>query len=658
MKLSLALSLLAVSVTHAALPLKQVVLFDSGVGYFERSDTVKDGDSIEMTFTSDQMMDVIKSLLILDGKGGAPTVTYDARDPLDRTLRAFRIYLGDNPERHTLLNRLRGVPVRVKVRGGEAVEGTVVGAEMTTVRDDEDTFERWFLNLSVDGVIHTMDFDTMESFEVLDEGVREDIAKSLELMAANLDQGKKAMRLTFGEGGSREVRLGYLLEAPVWKTSYRLNIEEKSVFLQGWAHVENTSDEDWKDIALSLVSGKPLSFVQNLYDPLYVKRPVVENDVGTSAPPPVYQDAMEAFGGEGDMLMAAESAAPAAAPAPMRFSRMAKGIAPQEMQPQVKTREAGELFEYAIDKPLTLPRQQSAMVPIVNQSVKGRSLSIFNEGVNDVHPLNGVELENTSGLSLKGGPITVIEAGIYAGDARIADLMAGDKRLLSFSIDLSRDVRVERDSKAEEIVSVKIQRGAVTTSRKLVQDTTYVIRNKGKEARTVIVEHPRRQGWELGGERKADEETPELYRFFSDVPVATAPSKLAVREVQIQQQSMHIGQMDPASIGYYLNQKVISAGVREALSKAAALQAQAAKLEEELRDLEQRYAAIERDQTRIRENMNTVSRTSDTYTKWERKLAEQEEAIYSIQTRREQAGLELRQKQAERDEFLSNLNLE
>ena len=121
-----------------------------------------------------------------------------------------------------------------------------------------------------------------------------EVKKALETLALSHDTQKKAVSLSFAGEGKRTVKVGYVVENPIWKTSYRLVLDKKGKpFLQGWAVVENTQDEDWKDVRMALVSGRPISFQMDLYQPLYVPRPMVEPELFASLRPPTYQGAME-----------------------------------------------------------------------------------------------------------------------------------------------------------------------------------------------------------------------------------------------------------------------------------------------------------------------------------------------------------------------------
>lgn len=649
------------------IPLKEVVLFTSGVGYFERAGNVTDTASAELTFTTDQINDVIKSLILIDESGGnISAVTYDSRDPVEKTLGSFRVDLSDNPGLPALLNRLRGVQVRVRA-ASQVREGRVVGVESKVLpaEDDNAAFKDVLTLMGAEG-LYAVALDTVQQIEVMDKTITEDIQKALEVLAHSHVSGRKGVRLGFAGKGQRQVRVGYMMEMPLWRTSYRLVIKEAGLFLQGWAHVENTTDEDWGQVKLSLVSGRPLSFVQNLYDPLYIRRPVVEEEIEGAIVPPSYQSSLkpmeaagavaemamnEAYDMEGDERRMMKAMAPAA-PAALALGRGGGGVVSR-----AAGRETGELFEYAIEDAVTLPRQQSAMIPIVNEDIKGEPLSIFNESVNSRNPLNGVEIDNTSKQHLMHGPVTVFEGGIYAGDGRLADTRPAEKKLLSYALDLACEVKKERDAEPEEIVSMKIVHGALFLQRKYVDVSKYTINNKRTKKRQVMIEHPARTGWDVIEPKTVPEKTMDLYRFR----LWAEPEKaleFIVKEQRISQQTVGLSNLDDRNIGIYLSQRVISRPVREALEKLALLQRDLAKVRMQREAIEKRIQAISADQDRLRQNMQTVAHGSDNYTRWERKLSQQEDELEQITGQLDKLQSDERLKQNEIDNFIASLNVE
>jgi len=408
------------------LPITRVTLYTSGVGYFERGGEIEGDARLTLYFPVGSVNDVLKSLVLLDGGGGgiAP-VTYAAQDPVHKALAAFSLDVGDNPDRATLLGRMRGVAVTLTTDDHAPLTGIISGVETQTVflPEGQGTTERPLLTVLAGDALHTVPLDSVRSLQINDAALADELRQALAAVAQGRDAGKRPVTLTFSGEGRRAVQIGYLLEAPAWQTSYRLVLGD-TPRLQGWALVQNTGQDDWSDAHLSLVSGRPISFIQDLYTPLYVHRPTVQPRIPASPTPQTYASDMMAQGialEEPVMVGAVMAAAPA--PAGPRVSRACKATDMAElggsgMNPaqaalgSVAATGASlgaALFAYHIDVPVSVPRQQSAMIPFVAAPVQAERVSVYNSRVQADHPLSGVRLKNTTDLHLMGGPLTVFD---------------------------------------------------------------------------------------------------------------------------------------------------------------------------------------------------------------------------------------------------------
>src|SRR5712671_1082992 len=429
-------------------PVKVVVLFSSGVGYFEHIGTVKGDSSTELRFKTQQINDILKSLVLQDtGQGKVSTIVYPSQDPIGKTLSSFQVDISRNPPLGELLNQLRGAKVKVSV-GPEMISGTILGLEKRQKAVEKGQIEIWQLNLISGATVRSIPLEEVTRLDLEDPTLQEELTKALTALAEARGQDKKPVTINFQGEGERLVRVGYVVETPIWKTSYRLLFGQQNAkpMLQGWAIVENQTDNDWNDIELSLVSGRPISFIQELYQPLYIPRPVVQPELFASLRPQTYEAGMdfakkEALADRDSMNLAGTLAKDGA----MAGRRMRSGLAaaaasggmfgasgrsPAEeladkpidasasIASVASAGKIGELFQYRIENTISLPRQKSAMIPIITDAVEVEKLSIYNPNVLPKNPLNGARLKNTTKKHLLQGPITVIEAGSYAGDAR------------------------------------------------------------------------------------------------------------------------------------------------------------------------------------------------------------------------------------------------
>jgi len=648
---------LGATATAADLPLEQVVLFSSGVGYFHREGRVQGDTTVELSFRTAQINDLLKSLVLQDFDGGtiAP-VTYAPEEPIGRALSSFAVDISDNPALYELLNQLRGVEAEIKSSDGTKT-GTIVGTETQQKSVEDSILEFEVVNLLTETGLTQEPIWHIKSIRILDEQVDSDLRKALEVLAGSRDVDKRPVTLSFRGTGERHVSAGYLLETPVWKTSYRLVVEDEGLFLQGWAIVENTTDDDWDAVGLTLVSGRPVSFIQNLYEPLYVPRPEVPPSVAAVPRPRLYDRALDEYE-ELEEAVAAEEAAPprqakmAARSAPGGVA--SAGLAamapppspgplpvPPSVTPAFALGEAGaaamaagekvgELFQYAIDQPVTIGRQKSAMIPIVHKPTDGEKVSVYNAGADARFPYNGVKLKNTTGLNLMGGPITVFDGGIYAGDALIEDLAPDEDRLLTYAVDLDIEVEQKSKSRAEEILTVKIVRGTLEVTRKHRRETDYTAKSVSADERTLLIEHPLSADWELIEPEKPDERTRSVYRFRLDME-PKAKAELKVVEEQPISQSVALTDADADSVAVFVRMDKVSEAVKAALQRVIEMKTKLADIQRQIAEREGRLEEIGEEQARIRENMKQLDRNSELYKQYVQKFTDQETEYEKLQ---------------------------
>src|SRR5215212_4652139 len=272
------------------LPIKRVVVFSSGVGYFQHQGKIKGDASVDLKFRVSNINDLLKSMVLEDRGGGQiSTVTYGSRDPITKTLQTFSIDLTKAPTLGQLLSQIRGE--QIEMDAPNRVVGTIIGVEKRReVNAEKQLVEVEYLNLLTDEGLRRISLDSVGRIKLSNPQLDAELRQALKVLAAGHATDKKTVTMKFLGKGEREVRVGYIQEAPVWKTSYRLVLDEKEKpFLQGWAIVENTTDTDWKDVRLSLVSGRPISFVMDLYSPLYATRPTIVPELFASLRPQIYE---------------------------------------------------------------------------------------------------------------------------------------------------------------------------------------------------------------------------------------------------------------------------------------------------------------------------------------------------------------------------------
>ncbi|MGA2975855.1 MAG: hypothetical protein ABSF77_11155 [Spirochaetia bacterium] len=629
-------------------PLSSLVLFTSGVGYYQHDGVVEGNARMELTFSASQINDLLKSLVLRDLDGGAiESVTYSSRDPITRTLKSFSIDLTAATTLAGLLTQTRGESIEVTMAGGNTTTGAIIGVETRQATSGpKGDVAGEFLDLNTTAGVTSLALIDVQGIRFLRKEVQDDLAQALQVLSSSHGVEKKKVVLHFTGTGKRRVRIGYILEAPVWKTSYRLVLGDTGQhLLQGWAMVENTSDTDWRAVVLTLVSGRPITFTMDLYQPLYIQRPEVQLELYQSLVPKTNQMAMEEQAAETeaataeDRLAAPAPAAAAKTAAPQRESLAqpsgAGGAAAPEfsvsqgVSAAASGAQVGELFQYAIDKPVTLPRQQSALLPILNQQVTGERYSLYNESTDPRYPLNAVKLKNASTLHLMQGPITVFDAGSYAGDAQITDLAPGAEQLVTYAMDLDTEVEAVQGAAPVTLVSVKISKGIFLYTSKAQRERDYNIKNRGSRSRAVLIEYPYQSDWTLSSPKEPLERTRDAYRFA--VPVAAGMSgTLSVVETRMISQSISLSSMGSDQVALYMRSTVVSQAVKNALQKLAGLQQKIADTAAQRTAKEARVAAINDDQSRIRDNMDRLSEGSDLYKRYVKILTDEEDELAKL----------------------------
>jgi len=612
-------------------------------------------------------------------------------------LRSFAVNLTNNPSFGQILNQARGEKVEAVLQQGAGTQpgtltGVIVGVEHKKEAVGKDVIEGEFFNLWCAEGMRSVKLGDVQRVRFLNPVMDSEVKKALEVLAMSHDTQKKAVTLNFSGEGKRAVKVGYVVENPIWKTSYRLVLDKKDKpFLQGWAVVENTQDEDWNNVRMGLIAGRPISFQMDLYQPLYVSRPVVEPELFASLRPPTYSGDLGkisrlmgsverrlemARGGPESQKIEREVRARLDELIKQRMIQQQGGGAGsgggangswgelpdklalnQGVHSAAAATELGDYFQYIIENPVTLPRQKSAMLPIVNQEVEATKVSIYNERTHAKFPLLGLRFKNTTKLHLMQGPITVFENSSYAGDARILDLQPKEERLISYAIDLGVEVEPVVHESKDHIIQVKVVKGVLEATHKVRDSKTYTIKNRTEHDRTVLIEHPYRPQFKLLTPEKAEERARDVYRF--EVPVASG--KTAKRDVVEETEQLHqtaIANFDDQTVRFFIGQGVTSEKVKAAIQQAVALKTRLATTQQEIAHKERRLKDISDDQARLRANLKEVPPVSDAYKRYVKKFDDQETEIEQLQDAIKKLQEQKHLQRKEYDKFLVELNVE
>ncbi|MEW6282965.1 MAG: hypothetical protein AB1758_30410, partial [Candidatus Eremiobacterota bacterium] len=527
----------------------RVVLYKHGVGYFERIEEVQGHAEIRLSFKASEMNDVLKSLSLVDADGGTvQSVSYDNAKPVETLLAEVALDIPAQGAAAALLGRIRGAAVGLSV-GNKKFEGRVVGLEPLQKLTENGVLTSSRLTLlDANGALLSFDLTEVGNLTFQEESIRRDLAYYFETLTHSYKRDSKSLIVHARGEGKRKIHIRYVVETPVWKTSYRILLpedEKGKPFLEGYALVDNTQDEDWDDVALTLVAGLPISFIHDLYTPRFIRRKEVEVQRESVAGPVFAEEEMAMFGAVPEV----EPPPPPGAPAPARAVMMMRHVdslgdtmqLASRRREQARDRAAetvaqsvGDLFQYSLRHPVTVHRNQSALVPIVADEFEGRRVVLYNRAQRAENPFSAVELKNSTGLTLEGGPLVVSEGETYAGEAMLDTLKPNDRRIVPYAVDLGVLVEAEHDHRDEDVSFIRVANGTMELHSARLETRTYRFKNKDKRVKQCWLEHPIAAG-KLFDTPEPDETTAHFYRFL----VRLAPEQVTGFTVRERHDRVH-----------------------------------------------------------------------------------------------------------------------
>jgi len=769
------------------LPVRRVVLYKGGVGYFEHLGQVRGDQNVGIDFTSSQLNDVLQSLTVLDLNGGRITgIDYNSEAPFSQRLGTLGLPLRANTNLSKFLAALRGTRLEIR-NGNSTITGRLLSVERKTRVSGGTTLEVDLATMVSDGgEVRTVEITPAVSVRVADPNVNREVGRYLSLLASTHQQDLRRMTIAAAGSGARQLYVSYISEVPIWKTTYRIVLPTKAddkPLLQGWAIVDNTTGEDWDNVELSLVAGAPQSFIQQLSQPYYARRPVVPLPQTAELTPQTHASAMlgglgglsgvvtdpsgavipnaqvrisntetgaasstttdnqgryefddlaagnyrlefhmngfqtsviqgVAIGGNGEQTQNATlqvGSASQTVEVTSEFSRLntyAKLQAPRmgaagsgrelgngsgagvgrgygstggvlggiiggAPEPLLEARgrtsaaaegaNLGDLFEYKLKDRVTIRKNESALVPIVQVHIAAEKVSLWNNSLGSQRPLRALWLTNSSPLTLDGGSFTVLEDEAFAGEGLTDPIKPGERRLVSYAADLGVRVDAKSESRPQRVTRVRIWRGVMSMTRELQQSTTYTVRDDDTTPRTVLIEHPLRVGWKLaGGTPKPEETTSNVYRFRVSVkPKET--SKLEVGESEPLDTRYEISNVTDDQITLFLRQKSINAEVEAALRKIVEQKNRVAALDAEISRRNNEKQKIYDDQQRIRENLKALKGSPEERAltqRYTQQLADQETRLETLQKETQDFQTKRDQAQDDLNTMIQNLSLD
>jgi hypothetical protein len=655
------------------LEVKRVIIFKHGVSYFILEGTQKGIGTFELEFKIDEMNDVLKSLFVLDTseKGYISSISYDAALDTYQLLRSVMLDIPDTDSFSSLITQIKGAQVNLTIGTSEKLTGTIMGIEyIEKLNKEGKVTEKLLPLLKEDGIITKIPFSEISSLEIVNEDLKKDLKFFLDTVIAGKKKDAKKISINCESGGDdsvdRKIIVSYIRESPVWKTSYRLimtraQAEEEKCLLSGWCMVENTTNQDWEEISLSLVAGMPVSFIYDFYRPIFIDRPRIQPPRVLSARPTDIEEGLEMdkFDDYRDRKKEKSSrrapAKPMASPAVMApppmpgggagmFGGMTMADSTSEVsvmeklksQTSVQTKDMGELFEYNISNLVSIKRKHSALVPILTEEIKARRILLYNPNEMGKNPNACLEITNNTPLTLERGPVTIIYDENLAGEAIIPFLNKEDTRLLNYAVEQA--VIITREQKTEHL---KVHR--VTASGNYVYEyyntnmsSFYKIKNKTNEEKTLYLDHPKTGGYKITDSPVEPEETPNYWRFKITLKPKDA-IKFDLKEQYENYSSYYLWNWNKddffKKISFYISKKFIDEKLEGQLKEIANLIGEANDLNEKKEKMDIERDQMTDEQARIRENISvlgTSSQESALREKYVKKFSIQEERFEKI----------------------------
>ncbi len=701
------------------LPLKRVILYSNGVAYFERRGRVSGKAEINLAFKQAQVDDVLKSLVVLDlGRGRVGAVSYNSSAPPAARLNEIPFSIeaaSDDSATGGLagvLQQLQGAKVSVTTSTRTATGSIItIGERQIAAGMGEDKVKSFvkthtIILASESGELQSFDLNEVRAVKLLDEGAKSDLSQFAEASASARRRDAKTITVTSEGEAEREMVVSYTVATPIWKTTYRVVLDQTGKpFFQGWAIVDNVGEEDWTDVALSMVSGTPVSFIQPIQKPMYRYRPIVPIPQDLNLNPQVYDpEAGVGSGigmGQGSGMGAGRGAGLAALgglakneqarivpPLPAGpsqyqqgqsqsmnvdavanatgFARPATSVSDaltggtSGVEAAAQGEEVGELFEYRIEQPVTVRKDRSALIPILQTKMEGERVSLFNEATRRDRPMNGIRLKNTSKLTLEGGALTVLDGDAYAGEALIERLKPEEQRFISFGLDLGSLVTTKFKSERRPVFLVRARNGVFETHYYLSETKTYTIINQTDKERVLYIEHPLRTGWKLADTLKPTSQTLNYYRFRIELKPG-ARVEFPVSETQALMDSYQLSNISTRDVELFITNRYIDAKTRVELEKLVEIKGRIDRTHVRIQTLENEAEEIDEDQKRLRENIKSLKDTADAkqlIARYIAKADQQETRLEQINREKKEAQAEAGRLQAELAAAIKAMNLE
>ncbi len=678
----------------AKLPIREMVLYKHGVGYFVRGGQFE-GDHITLEFLTDDINDVLKSLTVLDRAGGKVLgVNYQTEPSINFRNANSSITLSPTNSQLDLIRDLRGRLVTCTIRRDEAIlelTGRIVGVE---AMEKGRTSHRMVLQTDAND-IHFFDLEGLLNLIIHDEQSQQDLTWFLDKSLNSKQRQRVNVRLT---EGVHNLTMSYVAPSPTWRVSYRFVAEADADnpsgrgLLQGWGVFDNNFNEDLEDVQVTFVAGQPISFVYDLYSATIPPRPIVEDEarvlsdaiafgsvtagapIGMATGATHFEDAEPQAKAAGGLLRRIDGGKRAQAmQAPMDGTDRIRTQLQSELS-QLSTREEikqksevlmqrlldeeslvmsrrdrnmilesvladvlgsgihdlaiddmvegtevessseqrGEFFQYSVNNPVSVKRGESSLIPILSNEVNYTKELLYNHAKLADHPVIAVRFDNTTGLTLERGPITIVENSDYKGEAILSFTKPHDTLFLAYAVELNVHV-VQNCTTYHKTVGLNIENGFIILETYEIHQCIYRIENTLAHAIQLTLEEnlpPNFSDYEAFDTAEPDLLTTKERRWSVQIP-AQQKYRFVRKDRKKIAQRTYVRNLQYKQLEYYLQNRWLDEATYHELDDILSRIQQVKQLQGELNTIQQDRAKLNESQQQIRENLGSLQATSE-----------------------------------------------
>ena len=587
---------------------------------------------------------------MFDRAGAVGTVSLPGKAPLPELFRDLPFgpeALNSSPD---LLNALVGS--EIEISGPVTAKGRVfrVVREQVALPNNGGTTARHRLTLMTPAGLTQAILEEVTELRFTDPQTRQQIERLLAGLTENRAKDRRIVSVGFLGDGTRDVAISYVVDAPVWKTAYRIVLPKdggkdvSKARLQGWAVVENLTGGDWKDIDLTLVSGNPVALRQPLYTALFANRPEVPVSTNTRIVPrrddvqekaaPARQADMRSEQGVRQFAAPRMTRQIAVTPGSVEASAPMTSAPPAPAANAAAAEEAATQLTFRFPAKLSLATGHTMMVPFIDREIPVTRVWLYQPDVSLERPLAAVRLRNDGDSALPGGLVTAFDQSAdgstgFVGDALLPLTPKDATRLATFSLDTKTAVRRD-DRGIVQTALGKALNGTLTVQTRSRRTVDYEVTTSPGEDRDIVVEEERIAGWTPVAGTKGLEDTPTRYRHTISAPGGTT-TKASFTTEHLDSEQIVLTELDVDDMLVRIRGlENESPALKALVAKLTVLVEDMNKAKTQRSQLDTERERIGRDQERVRDNLRSVGQGSDLGRRYLATLKTQEDRLAEI----------------------------